>query len=260
MLNCLPLYCVPSKETIQQSSSAGDSGDVPVAAVTHVETPSSMEDIDCNDISTATDATNGALPRCNGDGSDRHKWEEFDQDTAGTLSGQPTLSLPAEVADSLSEPSGLPQAFNAFEDNFSPAVPNYVQPNDVFLTVDPFATELPNPLEAQLTYSGIYNSLEGKKWDLSDSDDDGTPEEVDFQVKYVDNVSSMTQRSAAVTFTRSQGTHVTSPQSSLSSESLYATPLPPPPTTIFPRYSERGGWLSKLSHRKGQSRIALSIF
>ena len=33
---------------------------------------------------------------------------------------------------------------------------------------------------------------------------------------------------------------------------LIPTPLPTPPTTMTPGYIERSGWLSKLSHRKGQ--------
>lgn len=263
MLNCLPLYCVPSDETTEQIFSDGDNEGAPVAPVTHVEMPSSMDGNDCSEISVATDAidaTDGAVPRCNGSASDRQKWEEFDEDSVGALSNQPLLFLQTEVADTLSNSLDLPQAFNAFEDNFSPAFPNHDQPNDVFLTVDPFATELPDPLEAQFTFSGICNSVEGKKWDMSDSDDDGTPEEVDFQVKYVENVSSMTRGSAAVTFTRSHGAHAASSRSSSSSECLYSTPLPPPPTVVFPRYSERGGWLSKLSHRKGQLGKAFSIF
>ena len=250
MLNCLPLYCLPRNEATQQSSSDSDNEGEPVAPVIHTN----VEEVDLNGTSTATVATNGPVLRCNSDGSSRQKWEEFDECNGGTAGGQGTLSSPVKVADGVGEQSDFPQVFNAFEDNFSPAAPNHGQPNDVFLTVDPFATELPNPLETPFTFSGMYNSIEGKKWDLSDSDDESTPEDMDFQVKFVDNVSSVTPSSAAVTFTNGHVYRPTSPQSSSNSDCLYVTPLPPPPTTIFPRYAERCGWLSKLSHRKGQPR------
>lgn len=252
MLNCLPLYCVPSVESIQSSSLASDDEDASVAEVAHIEASAGVEET----ASTLTCTADGVQQPSDSNGSKKQNWVEFDESVqlcqhgAGSSTEQPTLSTPAGIDCTRSDPTDLPQAISPFEDDFSP-LPNHDQTTDVFLTVDPFATELPNPLEARLTFSGICNSMEMKKWDLSDSDDDGMTEEGDLQVKYVDNVESMTLRSAAVTFTRNSRLQITSSQSSLSSEHLYTTPLPPPPPTIFPRYSERGGWLSKLSHRRG---------
>lgn len=88
--------------------------------------------------------------------------------------------------------------------------------------------------------------------DFSDSDDNYINDDGPFSVEYVDTLPK--NRAASISFVKySEITESTSVSSSRR-PSLTSTKLPPPPpVSVIPQYETKGGWLIKLSHRKGNS-------
>ena len=133
-------------------------------------------------------------------------------------------------------------------------------PGDIFTLVDPFESETTDGFSGieQSTrsqqiddaFEKATNSVSGEKRQsedergYSDSDDNCVNDD-DIHINFVPDVSAIKTRTASVSF-------VTMNQIPRSN-TLIITSLPPPPTTKFPRYIERGGWLIKLSHQKGMS-------
>lgn len=140
-------------------------------------------------------------------------------------------------------------------------------PGDLFTIVDPFEVQETEPsfsnfesstrdnliddaFEKATKTTGTSNAdEEDRNGSLTDSDDnimnttDGDDGQ-DIQINYVSDVNSVNKaRTASVSF---MSLHQVA-----RSSTLIPTSLPPPPKTHFPRYTERGGWLIKLSHQKG---------
>ncbi|XP_003383244.1 PREDICTED: uncharacterized protein LOC100634423 [Amphimedon queenslandica] len=85
--------------------------------------------------------------------------------------------------------------------------------------------------------------------DLSDSDDNFFSDESPFSVEYVDKLPK--NRAASISFIK-QSEVINSTSSGSSGKPNLITVLPPPPfVSVIPRYETKGGWLIKLSHRKG---------
>lgn len=94
--------------------------------------------------------------------------------------------------------------------------------------------------------------------DLSDSDDNFFSDDSPFSVEYVDKPPK--NRAASISFIKqSEVTNSTSSASSGKPNLISVLP-PPPPVSAIPRYETKGGWLIKLSHRKGNSPNVLSCY
>lgn len=138
-------------------------------------------------------------------------------------------------------------------------------PGDLFTIVDPFEEQ-----QAE-GFGGFETSTRGNliddafekatktigtneedKGGFSDSDDNAMNDDSDggkdIQINYVSDVNTVNKsRTASVSFM--------SMNQVSRSNTLVPTSLPPAPRTIFPRYTERGGWLIKLSHQKGTYKV-----
>ena len=93
---------------------------------------------------------------------------------------------------------------------------------------------------------------DNKDGDFTDSDDNIIgDEDSNIRLNYVPDVRSMT-RTASVSFVSLEQVKKRKISKGFSSSTILCpTKLPPSPLVKFPRYVERGGWLIKLSHRKG---------
>ena len=91
--------------------------------------------------------------------------------------------------------------------------------------------------------------------DISDSDDNGMDEDDNekmpaLMVNYVDKLP-IKHRAASISFASNIPISKSTVSAGDGSVSLQTT-LPPPPVMKFPQYDEKGGWLIKLSHQKGE--------
>ena len=95
-----------------------------------------------------------------------------------------------------------------------------------------------------------------KDGDFTDSDDNIIgDEDSNIRLNYVTDVKSM-KRTASVSFVSLEQVRKRNMSRGFSSSTILSpTKLPPSPLVKFPRYVERGGWLIKLSHRKGIYKI-----
>ena len=133
-------------------------------------------------------------------------------------------------------------------------------PGDIFTLVDPFESD------QTVGFDGIEESSRSQQIDdafqkatkngvggasagmgdergYSDSDDNFVDNEK-LEINFVADARAVKTRAGSVSF-------VTINQAVRSSV-LTPTVLPPVPSTLFPRYVERGGWMIKLSHQKGE--------
>ncbi len=131
-------------------------------------------------------------------------------------------------------------------------------PGDIFTLVDPFESDETigfNGIEEssrsqqiddafqKATKSGVGGAGTGDERGYSDSDDNVVDNEK-LEINFVPDVRTVKTRAGSVSFVTINQT--------VRSSVLTPTVLPPVPPTLFPRYVERGGWLIKLSHQKGQ--------
>ena len=199
----------------------------------------------------------------------RTGWVQFSQSVDLEANGKHDGSMESDIL----EP--LPRLDDVF--NSSPG-------NDVFSYLDPFSSSngtRTSPSFEESTRDRAFNEVFAKATaptagnrdqeeterqkaidkrietgscggDLSDSDDNFFNDDSPFSVEYVDKPPK--DRAASISFVKQS--EITSSTSSTSSASSgkpnLITVLPPPPfVSVIPRYETKGGWLIKLSHRKG---------
>lgn len=233
VVNCLPLFHIPSRDDLLEAAASEQQH-------TEVHEETTREQ---------TAATNDSPPKTD--------WVRFSDvlestEDASQDSIDESLSnpLPPNLSSSLIIPSdGLP----SFDDNFAskPA-------EDIFTTVDPFSlpTSATIDFEDDILQSTREKAIQEAYTNATGADSDEMPLAEEIAVKFVDDIRPLKARCGSVSFvSKNAANDNTTDDDDQEDEDLSQdprmTPLPPHPPTRFPRYTERGGWAMKLSHRKG---------
>ena len=232
VVNCLPLFNTPSRDDLMAAATGKDHTEV------HEEVEETLREQKTpnEDSPSKTDWVRFSAVLESQNMSEDASQEAIDESLSNPL--------PPNLSSSLIIPS---DGLASFDDNFAP------KPEDIFSTVDPFS--LPTSATIDNDEDFIQSTRdraiqEAYTIATGDSDDMSIAEEI--AVKFVDDIRPLKARCGSVSFVSQKAVNEVDDQEVEDlSQDPRMTPLPPHPPTRFPRYTERGGWAMKLSHRKG---------